>query len=93
MVTEFGPNTAFEDTVKIFQDLMRDHEEEILKHLTTLDYGNADVAKAYTLLPNNQTIRTLDDEDKIRKPVHVPDMFADVIVALATQTTADDKTA
>ena len=38
-------------------------------------------------------IHALDDEGKIRKPVHVPDMFADVIVALATQTTADDKTA
>ena len=50
-VTEFGPNTAFGDTAKIFQDLMTDHEEEILKHLTTLDYDNAHVAKAYTLLP------------------------------------------
>ena len=28
-------------------------EEEILNHLKTLDYDNADVAKAYTLLPCN----------------------------------------
>ena len=93
-VTEFGPNTPeFLNTMVLYQDLMADHEEEILNHLKTLDYGNADVAKACTLFPYNQTIHTLDDEDKIRKPVHVPAMFADVIVALATQTTADDKTA
>ena len=79
--------------MKIYQDLMTDHEEEILKHLTTLDYDNADVAKAYTLLPINQAIRTLNDEEKIQTPVYVPVMFADVFVAMATQTTADDKTA
>ena len=62
-VTEFGPNTEFLNTMMLYQDLMVDHEEEILLHLKTLDYGNADVAKAQTLLPNNQTIRTLDAED------------------------------
>ena len=71
---------------------MTDHEEEILNHLTTLDYDNADVAKAYTLLPINQAIHTLDEE-KIQTPVYVPVMFADVFVAMSTQTTADDKTA
>ena len=50
-------------------------------------------AKAYNLFPYNQTIHTLDGQNKIVKPVYVPDIFADVIVALATQTTADDKTA
>ena len=68
----------------VWQDLMSTHEEEILVHLNTLDYGNADVAKAYTLLPINQAIHTLNDEEKIQKPVYVPVMFADVIVALAT---------
>ena len=53
VVTEFGPNTEFQNTMKIYQDLMTDHEEEILVHLKTLDYDNADVAKAYTLLPCN----------------------------------------
>ena len=46
------------------------------------------------MLPYNQTIHTLDGlQSKIAKPVYVPGMFADVIVALATQTTAEDKTA
>ena len=99
VVTEFGPRTNnFGDPVKtlslmsLYELLMTDHEEEILQHLTTLDYGNADVAKAYTLLPINQAIHTLDEEN-IEKPVYVPAMFADVFVAMSTQTTADDKTA
>ena len=45
------------------------------------------------MLPYNQTTHTLDNQNKIVQPVYVPDMFADVIVALATQTAADDKTA
>ena len=97
VVTEFGPRTNnFGDPVKtlslmtLYEDLMTDHEEEILQHLTTLDYGNADVAKAYNLLPINQAIHTLDEEN-IEKPVYVPAMFADLFVAMSTQTTADDK--
>ena len=58
-VTEFGPNTEILNTMMLYQDLMADHEDDILNHLKTLDYGNADVAKACTLLPYNQTIRTL----------------------------------
>ena len=50
----------------IYQDLMTDHEEEILKHLTTLDYDNADVAKAYKLLPINQAIHTLTTRRRSR---------------------------
>ena len=42
---------------------------------------------------DHQAIHTLNDEEKIQTPVYVPVMFADVIVALTTQTTADDKTA
>ena len=88
VVTEFGPNTEFHNTTKT------DHEEEILKRPTTLDYyDHADVAKAQTFLPLNQAIHTLTDEEKIKLPVYVPVMFADVFVAMATQTTADDKTA
>jgi hypothetical protein len=99
VVTEYGPRTNnFKDSVatlslmSLYENLMTDHEEEILKHLTTLDYDDADVAKAYKLLPINQAVHTLD-EDKIEQPVYVPAMFADVFVAMSTQTTADDKSA
>ena len=82
----FSPKNA---AAPLYETLMTDHEEEILQHLTTLDYGNADVAKAYKLLPINQAIRTLDEEN-IEKPVYVPAMFADLFVAMSTQTTADE---
>ena len=73
---------------------MADHEEEILDHLSTPDYTDPDVAKAYTLFPYNQAIQTLVNNNKIAQdPVFVSGMFADVIVALATQTTSEDKTA
>ena len=90
VVTEFGPITEFLNTMVLYQLLMADHEEEILLHFKTLDYGNADVAKAHTL---PSSIHALDAEDKIQKPVYVPGMFAGVLVAMVTQTTADDKTA
>ena len=84
-VTEFAPaDEPFLNTVMLYQVLMADHEEEILIHLKTLDYTNADIAKAYTLFPYHQAIHKLDNKNKIRPPVYVPEMFADVIVALAT---------
>ena len=45
------------------------------------------------MLPYNQTIYTHDNQNKIIQPVYVPGMFAGVLVAMVTQTTADDKTA
>ena len=70
---------------------MADHDEVILNHLNTLDYTDPHVAKAYTLFPYNQAIRKLDNNIKMAQ--FVSEMFADVIVALATQTTAENKTA
>ena len=93
-ITEFAPqDEPFVNTVMLYQVLMADHEEEILRHLKTLDYTNADIAKAYTLLPYHQAIRKLDNTNKIVKPVYVSEMFGDAIVELATQTTAEMKTA
>ena len=43
--------------------------------------------------PRHQAIRKLDNKNKLTARQYVPEMFADVIVALATQTTAEDKTA
>ena len=78
--------------MSLYELLMTDHEEEILQHLTQLDYDNADVAKAYQFLPINQAVHKLDEEN-IETPVYVPAMFADVIVAMSTETTADDSLA
>ena len=52
-ITEFGPITNFFDMTMLTSTSWRTTEEEILNHLKTLDYDNADVAKAYTLLPCN----------------------------------------
>ena len=92
-VTELAPAEPFLNTVVLYQTLMADHDEVILNHLNTLDYTDPHVAKAYTLFPYNQAIHKLDNNNKIVQPVLVSEMFADVIVALATQTTAEDKTA
>jgi hypothetical protein len=60
-ITEFAPqDEPFVNTVMLYQVLMADHEEEILRHLKTLDYTNADIAKAHTLFPYHQAIRKLD---------------------------------
>ena len=47
-ITEFRPHDEpFVNMVMLFyQVFMADHKEEILVHLKTLDYTNADVAKA-----------------------------------------------
>ena len=51
-ITEFASqDEPFVNTVMLYQVLMADYEEEILNHLKTVDYTNADIAKAYTLLP------------------------------------------
>ena len=71
---------------------MTDHEEEILSHLTQLDYDDAAIAKAYQFLPINQAIHKLVDEN-IETPVYVPAMFADVLIAMSTETTADNSLA
>ena len=93
-VTEFVPaDEPFLNTVMLYQVLMADHEEEILNHLKALDSTDHDIAKACTLFPYHQAIHKLDNKNKLTEHQFVPEMFADVIVALATQTTAEDKTA
>ena len=98
-VTEFGGRTKnFTDQdatfrlMSLYELLMTDHEEEILSHLTQLDYDNADIAKAYQFLPINQAVHKLDEEN-IETPVYVPAMFADVLIAMSTETTADNSLA
>ena len=59
-----------------YQSMMADHEEEILLHLKTVDYTNADSAKAYTWFPYDLANYDLNDEQHIILPVHVPEMFA-----------------
>ena len=71
----------------LFQTLMADHEEEILVHHKTLDWNDADVAKAYTLVAN--PIHRLDDNGHIVQPVHVPHMIAYAIGELTTLATAE----
>ena len=93
-ITEFAPaDEPLVNTVVLYQTHMADHEEEILVHLKALDYTNADIAKAYTLFPYHQAIHKLDNKNKLTARQYVQEMLADVIVALATQTTAEDKTA
>ena len=90
---ELAPaDEPFLRTVMLHQVLMADHQEEILNHLSTLDYTDLDIAKACTLLPYHQASHKLDNESKIAQPAFVSEMFTDVIVALAMQTTAEDKT-
>ena len=98
-VTEFGGRTSnFRDKgatfrfMSLYELLMTDHEEEILSHLTQLDYDDAAIAKAYQFLPINQAIHKLVDEN-IETPVYVPAMFADVLIAMSTETTADNSLA
>ena len=57
-LTEFASQDpdALQGTVLLYQGMMGDHEEEILRH-----YTNADIAKAHTLLPYDLTIHELDD--------------------------------
>ena len=76
----------------IRDSLMTDHEEEILSHLSNLDYDDAAIAKAYQFLPPNQAIHKLVDE-YIQENVYVPAMFADVLIAMSTETTADNSLA
>ena len=84
-VTEFAPaDELFLNTVMLYQVLMADHEEEILNHLKTLDYTDPDIGKAYTLFPYHQAIHKLDNKNELTAHQFVPEMFADVIVALAT---------
>ena len=45
-VTELGPAEPFLSTMMLYQELMADHEEEILNHRKTLGYTSPDVAKA-----------------------------------------------
>ena len=78
--------------MNLYELLMTDHEEEILSHLTQLDYDNAAIAKAYQFLPINQAVHKLDEEN-IETPVYVPAMFADVLIAMSTETTADSSLA
>ena len=66
---------------------LADHEEEILDHHETLDWNNAGVAKAYTLVAN--PIHELDDNGHIVHPVHVPHMIAYMTGELTTLTTAE----
>ena len=98
-VTEFGGKTNnFSDKpatlalMQVYELLMTDHEEEILSHLTNLDYNDDAIAKAYQILPLNQAIHKLVDEN-IETPVYVPAMFADVLIAMSTETTADNSLA
>jgi len=95
VITEFQPKAShFTNAMIFFQTLMSDHEEEILVHLNAhVDYGNPDVAKAYTLLPLCQAIHKLKDDNKIQDDVYVPAMMADVILSLIALTTADLNTA
>ena len=60
--------------MSLYEVLMTDHEEEILSHLTQLDYDNADIAKAYQFLPINQAVHKLGEEN-IETPVYVPAMI------------------
>ena len=78
VLTEFASQDpdALQGTVLRYQCLMADHEEEILRHLKTDDYINADIAKAYTLFPYDVAIHELDDKQNIVHPVYVPDMLA-----------------
>ena len=98
-VTEFGGKTNnFSDKpatlalMQVYELLMTDHEEEILSHLSNLDYDDDAIAKAYQILPLNQAIHKLVDEN-IETPVYVPAMFADVLIAMSTETTADNSLA
>ena len=98
-VTEFGGKTNnFSDKpatlalMQTYELLMTDHEEEILSHLSNLDYEDAAIAKAYQFLPPNQAIHKLVDE-YIQENVYVPAMFADVLIAMSTETTADNSLA
>ena len=93
-LTEFASqDEPILNTVMLYHVLMTGHEEKVLVHLKTVDYTNADIAKACTLFPYHQAIHKLDNKNKIAKPVYVPEMFADAIVELAIQTTAGMKTA
>ena len=98
-VTEFGGKTNdFSDKpatlalMQVYELLMTDHEEEILSHLSKLDPDDDAIAKAYQILPLNQAIHKLVDEN-IETPVYVPAMFADVLIAMSTETTADNSLA
>jgi hypothetical protein len=99
-LVEFGPKTnQFNDVgrtltyMKGYQTLMTLHEEEILTHLATLNYDNADVAKAYQLMNINTAVHKLNDKGSLDDPVYVPVMFADIFVSMITQITADDPSA
>ena len=87
-LTEFGEQTI-ENTVMLFQTMMADHEEEILKHNAALDWNDADVAKVCTLVAD--PIHELNDQGHIVHPVHVPHiaMAAYVIGELSTLATAE----
>ena len=98
-VTEFGGKTNdFSDKpatlalMQVYELLMTDHEEEILSHLSKLDPDDDAIAKAYQILPLNQAIHKLVDEN-IQEGVYVPAMFADVLIAMSTETTADNSLA
>ena len=90
-LTEFASQDpdALQGTVLLYHVMIGDHEEEILRQLKTVDYTNADIAKAYTLFPYDLAIHELDDQQNITHPVHVLDMFAYAVVELTTQTTAE----
>jgi len=98
-VTEFGGKTNnFSDKpttlalMQVYELLMTDHEEEILSHLSNLDYDDDAIAKAYQILPLNQAIHKLVNE-YIQETIYVPAMFADVLIAMSTETTADNSLA
>ena len=71
----------------LFQTMMADHEEEILAHHATLDWNDADIAKAYTLIAD--PIHELDHQGHIAHLVYVPHMIAYAIGELITYTTAE----
>ena len=94
-LTEFASEDgeSLKNTVMLLQIMMADHEEEILLHLKTLGRTNADIAKAYTLFPENQTIHELDGDGHIVQPTHVPDMYANAVGELTTIATAEGERA
>ena len=86
-LTEFAPVGAIANTVMLFQTMMADHEEEIHVHHKALDWNNADVTKACTLVAN--PLHGLDGNGHIANPVHVPHMIAYAIGELTTLATAE----
>ena len=71
-------------------ELLTQHEKTILKHIyDEVDWSNAKQATAYQFL--DDPYHKLDDERKIRMPVHIPRMFSYTFLGLVMKTTATQK--